>query len=72
MGGLGSSPGWGLGRLGLERATLRTSLYGMASGGQEEPFFQLALAYDESSPRDRALHIYNALWKIQNGVPANI
>ena len=31
MGGLGWDPRWGLGRLGLERATLRTSPYGMAS-----------------------------------------
>ena len=38
MGDLGSSPGWGLGRLGLERATLRTSPYGMASEGQESRF----------------------------------
>ena len=39
MGGLGSGPRWGLGRLGLERATLRTSPYGMASEGQEsQPF----------------------------------
>ena len=44
MGGLGSGPRWGLGRLGLERATLRTSPYGMVSGGQEEPFSRLALA----------------------------
>ena len=51
MAGLGSGPRWGLGRLGLERATLRTSPYGMASGGQEEPFSRLALAVrcDESS-----------------------
>ena len=44
MGGPGSGPRWGLGRLGLEKATLSGSPYGMASGGQEEPFSRLALA----------------------------
>ena len=34
MGGLWSGPRWGLGGLGLERVTLRTSPYGMASEGQ--------------------------------------
>ena len=38
MGGLGSGPRWRLGRLGLERATLRTTPYGMASEGQESRF----------------------------------
>ena len=40
----GSGLRWGLGRLGLEKTTLRTSPYGMASGGQEAPFSRLALA----------------------------
>ena len=31
MGGLGSGPRWGVGRFGLEKATLRTSPDGMAS-----------------------------------------
>ena len=54
--GLESGRRW-LGWLGLERATLRTTPYGMASWGEEEPFSRLALLCDESSPHRRALHI---------------
>ena len=55
------------------RPMVYTSPYGMASGGQEEPFSRLdkAVYCDESSYKDSAHSCSNFGGKIQNGVPAN-
>ena len=70
-----SGPSWGLGRLGLERATLRTTPYGWPLKTKRSLFPDWPLLCDESSTvttqKGSAHSCSNFDGKIQNGVPAN-